>query len=170
MMTTPRIYVACLASYNSGKLHGRWIDAAQDADGIRAEISEMLAESSEQIAEEWAIHDYEGFCGLQIREYEDIDQISELAQLVSEHGDAFAAYAEHVEIDYATADGFQDAYCGQYQSEREYAEQYIDDCYDLDRMMGDLATYFDYERFARDLFLSDMYSVSSSDGVHVFRH
>ena len=30
--TTPKIYVACLASYNAGILHGRWIDADQDAD------------------------------------------------------------------------------------------------------------------------------------------
>lgn len=26
----PRIYVACLAAYNNGSLHGRWIDADQD--------------------------------------------------------------------------------------------------------------------------------------------
>ena len=27
--TEPRIYVACLAAYNNGILHGAWIDAAQ---------------------------------------------------------------------------------------------------------------------------------------------
>jgi len=26
----PRIYVACLASYNSGFVHGAWINAAQE--------------------------------------------------------------------------------------------------------------------------------------------
>ena len=26
-LDTPRIYVACLAAYNNGRLHGRWIDA-----------------------------------------------------------------------------------------------------------------------------------------------
>ena len=26
----PRIYVACLAAYNNGHLHGAWIDAAQE--------------------------------------------------------------------------------------------------------------------------------------------
>jgi hypothetical protein len=25
----PKIYVACLASYNNGILHGKWIDAVQ---------------------------------------------------------------------------------------------------------------------------------------------
>jgi len=35
----PKIYVACLAAYNNGILHGRWIDANQDADTIRDEIA-----------------------------------------------------------------------------------------------------------------------------------
>ena len=29
---TPRIYVACLASYNAGKLVGQWVDADQDPE------------------------------------------------------------------------------------------------------------------------------------------
>ena len=58
---TPRIYVACLAAYNNGELHGAWIDADQDADAIREEIAVILTTSPEPNAEEWAIHDYEGF-------------------------------------------------------------------------------------------------------------
>lgn len=52
---TPRVYVASLADCNAGRLHGRWIDADQSADAIREQIAEMLAESKEPIAEEWAI-------------------------------------------------------------------------------------------------------------------
>jgi hypothetical protein len=33
----------------------------------------------------------------------------------------------------------------------EYAQQFVDDCYDLDRTMGNLARYFDYDAFGRDL-------------------
>ena len=41
-----RIYVACLASYNNGVLHGRWIDlAGLDVDDVQGEIAEMLRES-----------------------------------------------------------------------------------------------------------------------------
>jgi len=43
--TAPRIYVACLASYNNGALHGRWIDASTDVDAMQAEISAILRES-----------------------------------------------------------------------------------------------------------------------------
>lgn len=61
-VSAPRIYVACLAAYNNGILYGKWIDADQDADSIRLEIQIMLAGSPVPRAEEWAIHDYEGFC------------------------------------------------------------------------------------------------------------
>lgn len=37
-MSTPRIYVACLASYNNGVLHGRWIDANQSADDLAGRL------------------------------------------------------------------------------------------------------------------------------------
>lgn len=41
-----RIYAACLASYNNGVLHGRWIDLdGLDVDDVRKEIAEMLRES-----------------------------------------------------------------------------------------------------------------------------
>lgn len=41
-----RIYVACLASYNAGVLHGRWIDLDdKEADEVNAEIAAMLRES-----------------------------------------------------------------------------------------------------------------------------
>ena len=51
-----RIYVACLASYNNGTLHGRWIDATQGEAHIWHETRAMLATSPEPDAEEWAIH------------------------------------------------------------------------------------------------------------------
>ena len=168
--TTPRIYVACLASYNAGILHGRWIDADQAADDIRAEIAEMLSESPTPGAEEFAIHDYEGFHGLVIGEYDDIDRISELAILVSEHGEPYAVYADHIGIDCATPEEFENSYRGRWDNLQDYAEKLIDDCYDLDRMMGNLACYFDFERFARDLGLSNnVFTVESADGgIHVF--
>lgn len=65
-----RIYVACLAAYNNDILHGAWIDANQDPYDIWEEVSAMLMASPITDAEEWAIHDYEGFEGYSISEYE----------------------------------------------------------------------------------------------------
>lgn len=41
----PRIYVACLASYNNGRLHGTWIEASTDIAAMNAKIWDMLAKS-----------------------------------------------------------------------------------------------------------------------------
>lgn len=72
----PKIYVACLAAYNNGILHGEWIDANQEADAIRDDIAAMLKASPITDAEEWAIHDYEDFEGVRIEEYSGIDEVA----------------------------------------------------------------------------------------------
>jgi antirestriction protein len=48
----PKLYVACLAAYNAGILHGKWIDVCSDLESIWTEIKAMLAASSEPDAEE----------------------------------------------------------------------------------------------------------------------
>jgi len=120
---TPRIYIACLASYNAGRLHGRWIDAI-DADSIREEIKEILKESPVPNAEEWAIHDYDGFCGVPISETEDVDAVAKLGAMIRKHGEPFALFATRIGIAQATEERFLDAYCGEWDSERAYAEDF----------------------------------------------
>ena len=92
-MTTPRIYVACLAAYNNGRLHGRWIDADQSVDEIWSEVQAMLAASPEPGAEEWAIHDYEGFGALRLSEWESFERVSAIAAGIEQHGPAFTRVA-----------------------------------------------------------------------------
>jgi len=167
--TTPRIYVACLASYNAGILHGEWIDVT-DADEIREAIQEMLKRSPCPGAEEWAIHDYEGFGSIQLSEWEDVDQIAELGQLIAEHGEAYATYVDHIGVDFATEESFQDAYCGEWDSELAFAEELFDELY-ICGIPKDLRCYIDYGAFARDLFINDYYSIEGSSGeIYVFRN
>jgi antirestriction protein len=164
----PRIYVACLAAYNNGQLHGAWIDADQSADAIHDEIRAMLASSPISGAEEWAIHDYEDFGGIQLSEYEGIDRVAEIAALLVEHGEAFGVWADYYG-NAVSAEEFRDAYRGEYESEEAYAEEFIADVGMLDSIPENLRYYFDHERFARDMFASDMHSVRSGHGtVYVF--
>jgi antirestriction protein len=73
---SPKIYVACLAAYNCGYLHGAWIDVSNATKGdIEAEIYNVLAQSPCQQAEEWAIHDDEDFGGIRLSEYSSIDDV-----------------------------------------------------------------------------------------------
>lgn len=83
----PRIYVASLSDYNNGHLHGSWISASQTPERIYGEIHQMLAASPSPNAEEWAIHDYEGFDPRFLAETENINTISRIAiQLVQCRG------------------------------------------------------------------------------------
>ena len=52
-----RIYVACLAAYNNGHLHGEWIKVTDEASIWEAVQAMLFASPIEEDAEEWAIHD-----------------------------------------------------------------------------------------------------------------
>ena len=81
----PRIYAACLASYNAGILHGRWIEVT-DPDEMVEAVAAMLAASPETGAEEWAIHDYEGFESASLSEYASFETVCALAEFIGGHG------------------------------------------------------------------------------------
>lgn len=84
----PRIYVASLSDYNNGYLHGRWIRATQTSEHIYDEIQQMLATSPSPSAEEWAIHDHEGFATLALAETVSIEALSRLAKRFTQLGHA----------------------------------------------------------------------------------
>ena len=170
--TTPRIYVASLSDYNAGRLHGVWIDADDEYESIQEAITEMLARSVEPGAEEFAIHDYEGFGPYKVDEYESIESVNRVAEGISEHGDAFAHWAAYVD-DLDELDAFEDRYIGHYDSMVDYAEQLVDDRgldAALDKAdLGSLRSYVrvDTEMLARDL--ESEYAVSEGDGgVFIF--
>jgi len=171
---TPRIYVASLADYNAGRLHGRWIDADQPADCIREEIAAMLAESVEPIAEDYAIHDYEQFGDLQLSEHEGIDQVAEAAYQLVEHGPVFAALLSYVGGTTCINEAMrymEQGYCGEFDSLTDYAQQFIDDCYaDALRELPEfIRWHIDYEGIGRDMKLSgDVFSLECDGKVYVF--
>jgi antirestriction protein len=171
----PRIYVASLSDYNNGWLHGEWIDADQAPGALLEAISEMLARSRTPGAEEWAVHDYEGFGQVALSEYESIETISRLAQGIAEHGEAFAAWASVAGTAEEELERFEDSYLGEWESLADYAESFIDDLgldQQLERVVpASLAPYVsvDYEALGRDLELGgDIISVDKREGSGVF--
>ncbi len=82
-MSEIQIYVACLAAYNNGYLHGAWIDATQDVDDIQDHINKMLESSPVEDPEEYAIHDFEGFGSYRLSEYEGIESAHEGACFIT---------------------------------------------------------------------------------------
>lgn len=167
--TTPRIYVACLASYNAGRLHGRWIDVGTTEE-LREEVAAMLEASPTPGAEEWAIHDYQGFHGLELDEFEGLERVAELAGVLEEYGPAYAAYAANVGPEHATPEEFEEAYRGEWESEREFSQQLAEDLGYLAGIEGNpLAYHIDWDSWARELFCGNFWSAPASAGrVWVF--
>ena len=162
-MTTPRIYVACLAAYNNGRLHGRWIDANQSVDDIWSDVKAMLAASPEPGAEEWAIHDYEGFGELRLSEWESFERVAAIAAGIAEHDDAFSAWLSYDSSqDPTDMQSFEDAYRGEWDSLRAYAENYADEVgmYDAAEKAGSPYVTVDIDGLERDLDI-EMYTVAS---------
>jgi antirestriction protein len=121
------------------------------------------------VPEEWAIHDYEGFEGIKLSEHEDIDTVADLAAALDEHGEAFAVWWNNENRDEVDTRAFLDAYQGTYRSLEDYAEEYLDGIGAFENCNDMLKTYFDYEKFARDLEMGgDIWTADGGDGVFVF--
>ncbi len=162
----PRIYVACLASYNAGILHGKWINVI-DIDSIWKEINTLLADSPEEDAEEWAIHDYEGFGALSLSEYESIEQVHALAEFIEEHGEMGAALLSHYGSNLEDASTALENYLGTYESLEDYARELTEETTQIPEQ---LTFYINYEAMARDMEMSgDVFTIEESfDCVHIF--
>ena len=111
-----QIYIACLASYNNGTLHGKWIDATSDVDEMQEDVNALLRSSkypnvmvecptcggvcrveacstcngSGEVpsAEEFAIHDFDGIPNL--GEYCGLRAVADYVEFV-EANDSFKA-------------------------------------------------------------------------------
>jgi antirestriction protein len=110
-----------------------------------------------EACEEWAIHDYEGFHGITIAEYESIDRVVELAEKLEEHGEAFAAFLDCYSFE--DIDDFEDRYRGCYKSKQDFAEERHEEDGTIKRIeeAGLKSCYIDFEMVARDMFI-DGYS------------
>lgn len=161
-----RIYVACLAAYNNGFLHGAWIDATQDEDAIRDEIAAMLKASPVSGAEEYAIHDYEGFEGASVSEYEGIESVCKIAAFLAEHGTLGGKLvAELGDLEDARR-ALEENYAGEYRSLADFAQELTEQSVEIPQS---LQFYIDYERMARDLEINDVMTIETGfEQVHVF--
>ena len=162
--SNPRIYVACLAAYNNGYLHGAWIDT----DQIRDEIAAMLARSPVEDVEEYAIHDYESFEGVSISEYASIGIVARIAGFIAEYGVLGAGLLEQFsgDIEQATST-LEDCYHGQFASLAEYMEELTTESVTIPEA---LRYYVYWDAMARDAEMGgDLFTIETAHGeAHVF--
>jgi len=165
--SNPAVYVGTYAKYNGGSLKGAWLDitAFEDFDEFISvckflhkdeEDPELMFQDFENFPDEW----YSESC----MDEDTFDKIKEYAELDNHEQEAYCIYIDGG-LGNDDLESFREHYAGQYDSEEDYARELVDECYDLDKMMGNLSYYFDYRAYARDLFMEDYYF---EDG-YVFR-
>ena len=165
------MYVGTYGKYNSGSLRGAWLDLTTFAD-----YDEFLAVCRflhrDEVSPEFMAQDFtdfprefytEGF--MSEREF---DVIQEFANLDDDEREAFEVYVAAFgssRDDVSIFDNFREAYQGKWDSEKDFAEFIVDECGMLHGTPDFVKNYFDYEAFARDLFIDDYYF----DSGFVFR-
>ncbi|WP_316201647.1 MULTISPECIES: antirestriction protein ArdA [unclassified Bradyrhizobium] len=181
-----RFYAACLASYNNGRLHGTWIDASDDIEAMQEEVNAMLRaspfpnvmvkhpETGESVpsAEEWAIHDHEGF-GL-LDEYAGLATIAEafnINEVAEEHDIPLAVLQQAMSdaaADYA-GDFVSDHYRGYADDWAAFAEDFMTETHDM-REIPDWVKYrIDWAGVGHDLEISGDFNGIRHDGtLYVF--
>ncbi len=163
-----RIYVADLAAYNNGILHGKWIDATLDVDDIQEQINKMLESSPIENAEEYAIHDFEGFGSYPLSEYEGINAAHEIACFIEEHekmaGELLSIFNGDIE---QASKAIEENYCGCHKSVADYAEELTDETSEIPEH---LARYIDYAAMAYDMEVGgDIFTIETGfEEVHIF--
>lgn len=168
-ITAPSVYVGTYAKYNNGSIAGKWInllDDVTDCDDFYEKIAELHSDEADP---EFMFQDYENMPrGIVSETSINWDYIDGLRRVLEENNEEWAeAYALFVwDFHDTDVENFYESYCGQYDSEEDYAVQLLEETGELSAIPENLRCYFDYEKFARDLFINDYTFI---DG-HVFRN
>lgn len=163
--TEPKIYVACLAAYNNGQLHGRWI-TVEDPPQVGEEIAAMLAASPQPNAEEWAIHDHEGL-GQHVGEYTSIIHVCELADFVRSNPAWAVDLLDHCSGDVNYALQLAESYAGSGDNFEAWVEEFYRET--NPPIPESLEYYVDWQAMARDWQMSgDFVVIENSGETHVF--
>lgn len=175
--TTPRVYVASLTDYNAGILHGCWVDFTGDA---HMEVAAMLAASPTakregQPAEEYAIHDHEGFPKGLVQEFSDLDALADWAEFMEEtdNPDLIQAAMDCTGYGWADLDeiksAIEDDFFGSFDDLESWAMEQYEEAYgSIDKLPSMIRYSIDWEAAGSDM-LQD-YSHSEIKGTtYLFR-
>lgn len=136
---TPKVWIACLASYNAGRLVGEWADAT-DIDEMyeaRDRVAKAAVKEAKEAKEypvyfgepeEFAIHDYDNFGSLAstLGEYPSWEKVAKIGAMIEEHGAPMLAWLETLdEVDDVEEGDFEQHFRGEWDSEEAYAMEEV---------------------------------------------
>ena len=153
---SPALYCGTYGKYNSGNLSGIWVDVST-FDSYEDFVNFCLAIHADEEDPELMYQDFENMPDSLYHESmgeKEFNKIEEYCELCDEYSvEAVEDFLEWYSPE--DLDMMHDVYVGVYDSEEDFAREIVNGCCDLEKMMGDLSYYFNYEALARDLFLGD---------------
>lgn len=160
-LSEAKIYVGTCGKYNAGSIFGKWLDLSDYSD--KDEFNEACRElHKDEEDAEYMYQDWESIPESLIGESWLSEKFFELRDAVEDMDDtrqeAFFVWCNHKGHDFEKADAtdlvssFEDEYQGEYDDEEDFAYQIVEECYELAEFAK---SYFDYAKFARDLFCGD---------------
>lgn len=152
---SPALYCGTYGKYNSGSFNGMWVNVStfESYEDFR---DFCLAIHADEDDPELMFQDGENIpdslCSESMGE-EEFNNLLKYCELCDEYN--VSAVGDFLEL-YSPKDleSMPDAYVGVYDSREEFAEEKADEDFNLPNM-GEIAQYFDYNAYARDLFIND---------------
>lgn len=165
-----RIYVGTYSKYNSGSIKGAWLDL-EDYSDKAAFLAACRALHSDETDPELMFQDYEDFPKAFYDESSVSDDLWNWLELDEDDRDLLAAYQDAIGDDADIADA-RDAFMGNgYDTEADWAAEYLEETGMLESIPENLRNYFDYEAYARDARLGgDVVFYRDGSGIWVFHN
>jgi antirestriction protein len=144
--TSPRIYVGTYHKYNCGSIKGAWIDLeGLDKDSFLEKCLELHKDEADP---ELMFQDYEGFPEKFYGESYIKDELWDWLELYEDDRELLEVASEAVDSE--DIEDARDKFMGKYDSEKDWAEQFLEDTGALNEIPERLRYYFDFEAYARD--------------------
>lgn len=156
-----KIYLTNLGKYNEGELVGEWVELPVSQEELQ-EVFERIGINEEY--EEYFITDYE--CDLyEVGEYENIDKLNDIAERIKELDEEKSKVVKALiqKLDYTLYEAIDKVNSGDYmiyndcENMTDVAYQVVEECGYLENVPDNVARYFDYESFGRELEIEGNY-------------
>ena len=167
-----KIYLTNLGKYNEGILIGEWMELPCTEEGIEA-VKHRIGINEQY--EEWFITDYDtDIQGLKIGEYDNIDDLNELAKTLEglDETDRKAVEAMLKE-GFAFEEAIEKAQDGDYiiyfncSNMEDVARKYAEETGLLNSIPENLQYYFDFEAFGRDMSFEGQFVFIDNDCIQI---
>lgn len=148
----PAIYVGTYSKYNEGNIYGKWIDLThiQNEEDFYNLCKEIHQDEQDP---EFMFQDWQSIPSRLISESGFSSEFWDYLEALNSSNNPEALEA-FISYGYDIKD-FEDAYMGEYDNEEEFATELLDSTGELDQIPQSLRYYFNYEMYARDLFIND---------------